>query len=142
MSRQLTMGQCCCALQNICKALTDLLVVCLKHSLAHDKAATSSTANSDIQLQGVIIHWLFKPGSSSTHQLYFGRDAFPLTVRWLMTYTEARKLAGSAAMDCSHLEVPFIPKGYLTMLGAIPDATALYMHTYRWQSCHMSLCET
>ena len=108
----------------MCRALTDLLVVCLKHSLAHDKAATSSAANSDIQLQGIIIDWLFKPGSSSMNQLYFGRDAFPLTVQWLLSYTEARKLAHSKATDCAHLEIPFITTGYLTMLGAISDSTA------------------
>ena len=109
--------------------MTDLLVVCLKHNLAHDKASSAvDSADSDIQLQGIILDWLFKPGSSSTHQLYFGRDAFPLTVRWLMTCTEARKLAHSNALDCSHLEVPFIPKGYLTMLGAVSDSTAWQVH--------------
>ena len=58
------------------------------------------------------------------HQLSFGREAFPLTMQWLIAYTEARKLAHSNAMDSSHAEGPFNAKGYLTMLGAISDLPA------------------
>lgn len=103
-------------MQDAFEALTDLVVVSLRQSLASHNTVSPVSKSAGLlpEMLHTVVDWLFVRTSPSDRELmYFGQEAFALVQQWLVTCAEDRKQASHAAGFLTHP----VGLGYGRMLG-------------------------